>query len=938
MTTITLAQTGPGGVGNTNGTSGLPHNIVWLDASDLSGSLSDGFTWPDKSGNGYDAIEENTGSNVPSLSTLNGVPAIQFNGQDNEYFIIADDQSSGNLLDNASQFSVFAVYQVGTSDPRCIISKRTRYQNDMSWVMFHNEGYKAYSYVSNGTYGGSITLSQNTSYLQSLRINSSLSSNSVQLHVNGASAGQAGSNVSVADYDDDVLIGLFNYGDVRAFNGKIAEIIVFRDALSDVEFSILNNYLAAKYQLTITGDLYAHESTHRYGLVGVGQASDGSSQTSATGEGILTISSPSSLSNSEYLLAAHDGASTELVDTCDAPGFYGKRMLRSWRVDHTGDVGTVSLSFDLSGISGLGTQSQLALIQTSSSDFSDATVHITGVSLVGSNLSFTNVDLSDGDIFTIAQLGSTVYFNGSWNNGSGAANSPSDADASKKFIVSSGSASISSNASCECAIIESGTDLSVTNEATFTVNNGIVNNGSMYIASASSLLQRGSAINSGSGNYVVQRNSGTIVDDTRYQYWSSPISNATMGASFVGANTSDFYYFDEGTTNNWASQPSGSAMTPGRGYITTGTIGISNSSETRIFDGNVNNGTVQFTTSNVSSGEFILAGNPYPSAISSTDFIAANGGLSGTLWFWNHSTAQVGGANDAADYATWTGLGSTGGNTAKAPDDYIQSAQGFFVEASSSNPTIAYSNEIRVSGNNSQFFKMDANQTKNRAWLSITNDSNDYNQVLVGFADDATDGVDRLYDGKKFKAHPRIAFYSLIDSVDYSIQGLKTPIYLQEKRIPLGIDAWISGSHTIKIDSLDNWPADYSIMLIDHELDSIHDLRVIENYRFEVIEVGVFKNRFELGITNTEEDEEPTGITPINSSFLTLFSSNGEVIIESESAIKRVLIHDVQGRLISDVQPSGTRVSVPVPNAQLAIVSVELTNGTITKKLLHINL
>jgi len=936
---LAFAQTGPGGVGNGTGSSGAARNIIWLDASDLSSPLSDGFTWSDKSGNGYDAIESNSGSNVASLGDINGAAALDFSGVANQHLVIADDQASDNLLDNSTEFSVFVAYTVGTNDPRCIISKRQSFNNSMSWVMFHNNGYKAFSYVSNGTYGGSTTLSQSTNYIQSLRVDGNLSSNSVKLHVNGASAGESGSNVSVADYDDDVIIGLFNSGDNRYFNGKIAEVIVYRDALSDVEFNIMNNYLSAKYQISITGDLYDYESTHRYGLIGIGQASDGSSQTSATGDGILTISSASALGNSEYFMVAHDGNEAELADTCDAPDLYGKRLVRSWKVGHTGDVGTVSFSFDLSGVSGLGSVSDLALIQSSSSDFTDATVHTTGINLVGSTLSFTGVDLNDGDIFTVAQLGSTVVWDGAaWSNGSGGSSAPSAADASKKLVISSSGADLTSDASCECLVVSSGADLALTNDASLSVANGIDNDGSVNVASGASLVQTSDAANSGSGSYMIQRSTGTLNDDTRFQYWSSPIQSATMGAVFTGSNTVDFYYFDEGSTDNWASQGSGATMTPGRGYITTGTIGISNAAETRTFSGDVNNGTVSLSTSSVTSGDNILVGNPYPSAISSTSFVTDNTDINGTLWFWNHFTPESDGDNTDSDYATWTSTGATSGNGATTPDDYVQSCQGFFVEAISSNPTISFTNDQRATGNNTQFFKQQQSD-KHRVWLAISNDSNDFNQILIGFLPQATDGADRLYDGKKYKAHPRIAFYSLIDSVDYSIQGLDVPDDLEEKIIPLGVDAWITGTHTIFIDSLDNWPEDYEINLIDELNQTSHDLRENPTYSFNVEQAGEIRDRFAIAVKDNKVDDEPTTVDELAADdMVNVFVANGELMINSESKeLKSVTMHDISGRLIFQKEIRGKQIRIPQNHAGVAIVSVKLIDDSSHKQLIYIN-
>lgn len=63
------AQTGPGGVGNADGSSGQPENVLWLDARTLN--AVDGSTvsaWPDASGNGHDlGVSGANNSGVPTF-------------------------------------------------------------------------------------------------------------------------------------------------------------------------------------------------------------------------------------------------------------------------------------------------------------------------------------------------------------------------------------------------------------------------------------------------------------------------------------------------------------------------------------------------------------------------------------------------------------------------------------------------------------------------------------------------------------------------------------------------------------------------------------------------------------------------------------------------------------------------------------------------------
>ena len=77
---LLIAQTGPGGIGNSTGTNG-PKNILWLDAGDLVLTNNDPVSgWADKSGNGNDLSSSLNDPNDPLYITnqINSLPVVRF--------------------------------------------------------------------------------------------------------------------------------------------------------------------------------------------------------------------------------------------------------------------------------------------------------------------------------------------------------------------------------------------------------------------------------------------------------------------------------------------------------------------------------------------------------------------------------------------------------------------------------------------------------------------------------------------------------------------------------------------------------------------------------------------------------------------------------------------------------------------------------------------
>ena len=401
---------------------------------------------------------------------------------------------------------------------------------------------------------------------------------------------------------------------------------------------------------------------------------------------------------------------------------------------------------------------------------------------------------------------------------------------------------------------------------TLTVDGALTNHGVIELQSVfnfgnnsatASLIQNSTAAPLGSGTFRVQRNTGEIPDITRYQYWSSPVGNAQMDVVFANTDPNDRYTYDE-SIDDWVSATT-AVMTPGRGYITTPDDADSllfNFNETRTFEGTVNNGNVNVNLSGATLNDFLLLGNPYPSVIDPAIFVSDNPNLLGTLWFWNDFSAYsswVNDTNDAGDYATWNAMGSnTGGNAGDAPDDFIQSCQGFFAQIGPSSvpASVAFNNGQRLAGNNDQFFKREV-EDRQRFWLRLESEES-LNAILVGLAPEATVGFDRLYDGPKLSGNQALSFYSLSGERALAIQGL--PLFAGASAdsllVPLGYRSASEGAHRISLDSLNHWPEEYGLTLVDRVAGRRIDLRR-QTYVFENTVAGsALDDRFYVVIDN----------------------------------------------------------------------------------------
>jgi len=406
--------------------------------------------------------------------------------------------------------------------------------------------------------------------------------------------------------------------------------------------------------------------------------------------------------------------------------------------------------------------------------------------------------------------------------------------------------------------VEAGVTFTIDPTNTLTVNGAIENNGTVVVENSGSIYQTAATDNnSGTGTYSIAREI-TAQDHLRFNFWSSPVSNAQMDVVFASSEPFDRYRFDASVTANsgYVNQQTGT-LNPGQGYAVTpetqSPATTFNFTDTRTFTADLsnseslNNGDVSYTMNGVSGDDFILLGNPYPSALDFDAFLSDHSSIiNGTVYYWDASPVAIGNS----DYATWnnTGANAVANSQKVAPTQNVPAMQGFMVQAQSAtsgNQTFTYTNAMRVANENAsiRFFKQ---ETRERAWLALSSAAGK-NQQLLGFMDEATDGFDPKYDGPIFKANQNHAFYSQNNQREYSIQALAKCAPGQSKTVPLGIDAWTTGTYTISLDSLNNWPSAHNLYLLDSARGVYTNLQQ-SNYSFVVNNTGAIQGRFYLKV------------------------------------------------------------------------------------------
>lgn len=404
VTTVMHAQT-PGGV--------APNLKVWLKA-DLGPEKSAGVPavdgdaisrWLDESGSGLNYVAV-TGPTLKA-ATINNNPVVQ---------ILAGgfDAPIGSELTN--DWTVFFVSRKLASNPNGRLYDG--HTGNYLWGYWGAYTNSIYLNGSPSNYNSGIATTTGVQNLHLHTYKRESTGGTLEARADGTSLTTFGSSNSANGIRIDIDAG--NYASGEHSDAQVGEMIMYTSSLTTTQVNQVESYLAIKYGITLSHDYLASDGSTIWSLTtntgynnnigGIGRDDNsGLSQTKST-----SINAGSAVTMDKGGVFGTDksfivwGNNSGSGTSANVPSGFAARSARVWKTAVSGSPGTVSFSIDLSAVSlpNTGNASNYTLLIDADGDFSSgATQHTTGVSLVGSILSFTGVSLSDGNFLSIGLSG-----------------------------------------------------------------------------------------------------------------------------------------------------------------------------------------------------------------------------------------------------------------------------------------------------------------------------------------------------------------------------------------------------------------------------------------------------------------------------------------------------------------------------------------------------
>ncbi len=410
---INRGSTGPGGVGSSSS------NNLWLK-SDFGLNYSNGNSvnlWSDFSGNNNNATQATSAQRPLYIDNqLNTHPVIRFDGTD-DFLGISNYVGTNNftnfIISKTSETHEIDLEAIsgtsGVSGQNYILGADHRVSDGGAGISIGTNGISVYEHGSGympalAVYNGSVGSDFNSICVRYNNKRPNIYKN--------LSLVSAGLTSTMSTIYNSTIIGSGNYGN---FNGDIAEVIMYNYSLNDAQIIIVNNYLAAKYNIALEDDYVYTMGTSANGnysndVAGIGRVDVSNIHDNARGTGLVWILNPSDLNNDEFLMWGHDNGLLEATNITDVPAGVEARFERIWRVSEvnsTGtpvDIGSIDIRFDLNGLGTINTADLRLLIDTDNDNSFSNEISIDGAVDLGEGIyAFNGVSsITDKNRFTIA--------------------------------------------------------------------------------------------------------------------------------------------------------------------------------------------------------------------------------------------------------------------------------------------------------------------------------------------------------------------------------------------------------------------------------------------------------------------------------------------------------------------------------------------------------
>ncbi|MFY0600647.1 MAG: lamin tail domain-containing protein [Cyclobacteriaceae bacterium] len=465
---------------------------------------------------------------------------------------------------------------------------------------------------------------------------------------------------------------------------------------------------------------------------------------------------------------------------------------------------------------------------------------------------------------------------------------------------------------------------------TTVVNGELILDGEAEALSGSSLVILGDE--TGAGNLTVFRNT---TGSGGYSILGSPVGGATVAS--LGADY--FYGYDE--ENSVFTIPTVTNLSSGAGFF----VGYDAVSPSVSFTGSPVSGDKSVSVTNVGDG-FNLVANPYAAAISMEDFRAGNGTnvIDGIIYLWDDGGTNEGAAR-GGDYITVSevgvvsivdlvGTGSAG--TSPAENGFIASTQGFFVHATTAG-NVSFTSDMQetTTGANADANHYRKTEKKEMIRLSVSGNGL-YNEILIGFTENATLGKDLGLDALKLSGNELISFYSFNEDEKYAIQALPVP-HSEIIKVQLGMDLAEAGEYVLSLKEIVGVDKSVDIMILDKLTGELYDFNEHNEISFTNSASVFASKRFELVLNPVEVlafDELK------ESDDLIIFSNEQGLNIQAKDDFDRadIKIYSLSGAVLAsynDVDFSDKKAILNFNEAGLFVIVVRSENGSMIKKFLN---
>lgn len=412
---------------------GVSGNLRWWLKADAGTFTDNGTTaatdgqnvqqWNDQS-TIVNHVRQTTGANKPVYRTgiINGYPVLRFSS---DQFLDALASPGVGVTESFYMFLIFKQnsYSAGgtTDGSGTYIMDRTSATNNL--MSFKIANTDKYFYQKRNDAGGSLTGPVSvTSAVNGSFVAIDYFRNvgtSYGIYINGRLDVTSGGD-SESITGPQLRIGRHTSTANGGLDGDLAEVILYNANLTAASRTRIESYLAIKYGITLdqtTATNYVNSSgtivypavtshdLYDNDIAGIARDDNSALNQPASQSqntlSIVRISSPSSLDNGDFLMWGHNAPT--IWNSTDVPSPYINRLTRIWRVAETGDVGSFSISFDLTGLGiDMTDPTRFALLVDTDGNFSDASAHTTGRTIVGNVVSFTGALINNNDYFSLA--------------------------------------------------------------------------------------------------------------------------------------------------------------------------------------------------------------------------------------------------------------------------------------------------------------------------------------------------------------------------------------------------------------------------------------------------------------------------------------------------------------------------------------------------------